>query len=247
MANWCYYSKDDKKIIVSNEEELKYHAKMGMLTPDTIIKDEEGRSMRAGHVKGLTSADFKEGWWDEWGWIPFIIVCVAVFGCVVVFIILPLVETIASKTGLHKFVVLGLVGLWIIIMKIAYTPSNATATMKHLFCTNCGNFVANMSVPCQSCGAAPDKYRKFCRQCGTALNPEQVICVKCNANIADQSEQQGAWAQLALFGGLALGVSLIIINNNLTYPTPFLTWGGIIVIIVTIADFLVKLTKLSKK
>ena len=53
----------------------------------------------------------------------------------------------------------------------------------NVFCTNCGNPIAENAVACMSCGAKPTGHKKFCRHCGVALNPEQVICIKCGARI----------------------------------------------------------------
>jgi len=47
-----------------------------------------------------------------------------------------------------------------------------------VFCTNCGNTVAEQAAACMSCGARPIGHKKFCRQCGIGFNPEQVVCIK---------------------------------------------------------------------
>ena len=57
MANFYYYSQDGAKIGVSGVEELKQRVKMGMIMPDTIIENEEGRQALAGKVKGLVFAE----------------------------------------------------------------------------------------------------------------------------------------------------------------------------------------------
>ena len=57
MTNWYYYSIDGAKIGVSGVEELKQRAKLGMITPDTIIENEEGKQALAGKLKGLTFAE----------------------------------------------------------------------------------------------------------------------------------------------------------------------------------------------
>jgi len=62
-----------------------------------------------------------------------------------------------------------------------------TPPVANLFCTNCGNSVADNAVACMSCGARPIGHKKFCRQCGTGLNPEQVICIKCGTELTDSS------------------------------------------------------------
>ena len=55
---------------------------------------------------------------------------------------------------------------------------------KDVFCTNCGNSVAERTDACMSCGAKPTGHKKFCRHCAAALNPEQVVCTKwCRRNM----------------------------------------------------------------
>ena len=67
---------------------------------------------------------------------------------------------------------------------------------KQLFCTNCGNSIAEQAVACLSCGARPTGHKKFCRQCGVGLNPEQVICIKCGAGLTGGVGVGGAMANL---------------------------------------------------
>ena len=57
MAKWFYYSVDGSKIGVSSPDELKQRAKLGMITPDTIIENEEGKQALAGKLKGLVFAE----------------------------------------------------------------------------------------------------------------------------------------------------------------------------------------------
>jgi len=61
--------------------------------------------------------------------------------------------------------------------------SSVTPPHADLFCTNCGNSVAERTVACMSCGAKPTGHRKFCRHCAAALNPEQVVCTKCGTKV----------------------------------------------------------------
>jgi len=56
MAKWFYYSESGKKIEVTGGE-LKGLAKMGRITPETIVETEDGKTARAGKVKGLTFAE----------------------------------------------------------------------------------------------------------------------------------------------------------------------------------------------
>ena len=57
MTNWFYYSIDGAKIGVSSIEEIKQRARLGMITPDTIIENEAGKQAPAGKVNGLTFAE----------------------------------------------------------------------------------------------------------------------------------------------------------------------------------------------
>ena len=53
MAKWYYYNEQGDKIEVTGGQ-LKGLAKAGMITPDTIVETEEGKSAPARKVKGLT-------------------------------------------------------------------------------------------------------------------------------------------------------------------------------------------------
>jgi len=53
MAKWFYYNESGEKIEVTGGQ-LKGLAKAGMITPDTVIETEEGKSAPARKVKGLT-------------------------------------------------------------------------------------------------------------------------------------------------------------------------------------------------
>lgn len=112
-------------------------------------------------------------------------------------------------------------------------------------CTNCGHSISRWTGVCPSCGANPTAHRKFCRQCGTALNPEQVVCVQCKANTVNQTEEQ--WAVWSLVGGVVFGILCISASVNMTNPHPLMVWLGIAAIVLSIARFLVKLVKMSKK
>ena len=72
----------------------------------------------------------------------------------------------------------------------------------NLFCTNCGNSVAEKAVACMSCGARPTGHKKFCRQCGVALNPEQVVCVKCGASLTSNFGASATTAATATIANL---------------------------------------------
>ena len=53
MAKWFYYNESGEKIEVTGGQ-LKGLAKAGMITPDTLVETEEGKSAPARKVKGLT-------------------------------------------------------------------------------------------------------------------------------------------------------------------------------------------------
>ena len=56
MAKWFYYNESGEKIEVTGGQ-LKGLAKAGMITPETVIETEDGKTARAGKVKGLTFAE----------------------------------------------------------------------------------------------------------------------------------------------------------------------------------------------
>ena len=53
MANWYYYNESGEKIEVTGGQ-LKGLAKAGVITPDTMVETEEGKTAPARKVKGLT-------------------------------------------------------------------------------------------------------------------------------------------------------------------------------------------------
>ena len=53
MAQWFYYNESGEKIEVTGGQ-LKGLAKAGMITPETFVETEEGKTGLAKHVKGLT-------------------------------------------------------------------------------------------------------------------------------------------------------------------------------------------------
>jgi hypothetical protein len=62
--------------------------------------------------------------------------------------------------------------------------TQAAPSVANVFCTNCGNPVAEQAVACMSCGAKPVGHRNFCRYCAAALNPAQVVCTHCGSAIS---------------------------------------------------------------
>jgi len=55
MSTWYYYNEQGEKIETTGGR-LKGLAKAGMITPETIVENEEGKKARAGKVRGLTFA-----------------------------------------------------------------------------------------------------------------------------------------------------------------------------------------------
>jgi len=53
MTNWSYYGKQGKKITVTGGQ-LKWLAKNGTITPETLLETEAGKSVPARKVRGLT-------------------------------------------------------------------------------------------------------------------------------------------------------------------------------------------------
>ena len=73
------------------------------------------------------------------------------------------------------------------IQTVPMPPVTPPPGPKKVFCTNCGNTVAEQAVACMSCGARPIGHKKFCRHCAVALNPEQVICIQCKSEIGTEN------------------------------------------------------------
>ena len=53
MAKWFYYNEQGDKIETTGGK-LKGLAKAGLITPETVVENEEGKKAKAGKVKGLT-------------------------------------------------------------------------------------------------------------------------------------------------------------------------------------------------
>ena len=89
-----------------------------------------------------------------------------------------------------------------------------------MFCTNCGNEVADNAVVCVKCGVPPRSSNKFCYNCGETIAENQVICVKCGvalgATQAHSAETQpgGLWMSITsmVTGIFAILVSLVLVS-----------------------------------
>ena len=54
MANWYYRNKNNEKVGPISTNALKALAAQGLITPETVIENSNGRSAKAGRVNGLT-------------------------------------------------------------------------------------------------------------------------------------------------------------------------------------------------
>ena len=93
-------------------------------------------------------------------------------------------QTQLETEGGHKGLAGQIPGLFAAAPSPFTQPTQAGSPHTNVFCTNCGNPIAEYAVACMSCGAQPVWHKKFCRRCGAALNPEHVICIKCGARIS---------------------------------------------------------------
>ena len=48
-----------------------------------------------------------------------------------------------------------------------------------MFCTNCGQEIANNAAICVNCGVAVGQEKKFCGNCGKPVNANQAMCLGC--------------------------------------------------------------------
>ncbi|HAR49189.1 MAG TPA: hypothetical protein DCR81_03650 [Smithella sp.] len=60
-----------------------------------------------------------------------------------------------------------------------------------MYCTNCGNEVAEKAIACTKCGVPPRAEKKFCYNCGVEVNPQQAMCVKCGVGLKGGSSGTG--------------------------------------------------------
>lgn len=125
-----------------------------------------------------------------------------------------------------------------------------------MFCTNCGNEVADKVAICVNCGIPPRQEKNYCGYCGVRVAPKQVVCVKCgmslNNNGAPGNRPEGsvcrcgeksriAAALFALFLG-GLGIHKFYYQSwgwGLVYLGFFLLtcgWGGIITSILALIE-----------
>jgi hypothetical protein len=53
MAKWYYFDKNGEKIGAVRGRELKELARQGIVTPETLVEDENGRTVLARKIQGL--------------------------------------------------------------------------------------------------------------------------------------------------------------------------------------------------
>ena len=167
-----------RSIFVDTGGQLKGLAKAGMITPDTIVETEEGKSAPARKVKGLTFVAAQSE--TEQSESPQSVPDVPSSSEPSPFTVAPTYENHPVATT---------------VPDQAEQPVSSPPTSTQLFCTNCGQPVTEQAFACMSCGADPRSHRKFCRHCGVALNPEQIVCIKCGAGVGSavaQSTEGGA-------------------------------------------------------
>jgi len=52
-----------------------------------------------------------------------------------------------------------------------------------MYCSNCGNEVAEQAVMCVSCGCPPRGSHKHCWNCASPIDPMAEFCVKCGVRL----------------------------------------------------------------
>jgi hypothetical protein len=78
-----------------------------------------------------------------------------------------------------------------------------------MYCTNCGNEVAEKAIACIKCGLPTRAEKKFCYNCGEGVNAMQVMCIKCGVSLSGWSASGGKKKTTAgicalLVGGLGV-------------------------------------------
>ena len=203
MAKWFYYNEQGDKVEVTGGL-LKGLAKAGVITPDTIVETEEGKTAPARKVKGLVFATSMQPETiasesatpktEIYGLSqtnppvavntsttvvpeevnPFDTIALHTDESAIVFPVPEEVNPFAAEPVVEENPFAS--------ATIPFTQPTQTASatpLTNVFCTNCGNVVSEQAVACLSCGARPTGHKKFCRQCGVGMNPEQVMCIKC--------------------------------------------------------------------
>lgn len=163
MANWFYFNPSGEKIGPITSTALKNLAKQGLITPETVIENGNGRSSIAGNVNGLTFPESPPT---------------------------PLTEpsslslSPSPPTGDNPFSSSSNPFQSSPAGQSPFTqPTPGAATAPGSFCTYCGQPVHPTAAVCMVCGANPRGHRKFCVSCGVPTNDVQVICTRCHTPI----------------------------------------------------------------
>lgn len=160
MANWFYYSTNGEKIGPITPTALKSLAMQGLITPETVIENGNGRSTVAGKVNGLTFPATTTNIPNPFDSAPPPPVADNPFSS-------PASPFNSSPTGQSPFT----------------QPASTAAPPMGSFCTYCGQSVHPSAAVCMACGTNPKKHRKFCGSCGVPINEAQVICTKCHTPV----------------------------------------------------------------
>lgn len=173
MANWFYFNNSGEKIGPITPTALKSLAQQGLITPETVIENGNGRSVVAGKVNGLTFSETTISTPptgpNPFGLAPSASVGNNPFNNSPN----PFGNPTSTSMGPSPFT----------------QPSSMATVPTNSFCTNCGQSVNPMAVACMACGANPKGHKRFCGQCGVPINEVQVVCIKCGAAVAANSSQ----------------------------------------------------------
>jgi len=258
MTNFYYYNENGDKISVTGEH-LKRLAENGHITPNTIIEDQAGKQAPAGKVKGLTFAETVPDWIYEPALpiaskssVPAPPVEANPFTAPVPVERNPFTAAVPPPVKADSFTTEEIrqalreadrrANEHQALVRQALLNENShesgqqknDTTEQKRFCTNCGNPVSFGAGVCPSCGAAPNSHKKFCRRCATALTPEQIACVKCKTVIAGEIEWAPFWCAIGIL------VGLVFIFGGVVIP-------GIVILIISVINFIVSLVKMAKR
>ncbi len=201
MANWFYVNSSGEKVGPVTSAALKTLAQQGLITPETVVENDQGRSVAARRVNGLTFSESLMG--PESVAVPLAKTSSAppsegqdVYGLsspesppvrpvapspfVPASSSSPFVNPAASSQS-----------------PFTQSPFTQPAPAPGSFCTYCGQPVHPMATACMVCGANPTKHRKFCGSCCAPINEVQVICTKCHTPVGGSHGNAGMHAYSA--------------------------------------------------
>jgi TM2 domain-containing membrane protein YozV len=187
MANWYYYNESGEKVGPITPTALKTLVMQGLITPETVIENNTGRSCAAGKVNGLTFPNVTVPP-DEVGFGPDD--KEEVYGLASSETKIPPPAepnpfTAAPSVTANPFNSSP-------SFPITQSPFTQQAPMPMAaFCTNCGQPVNPAAAACLACGANPKGHKRFCGNCGVPISEVQVICIKCGAAVASHPQSQG--------------------------------------------------------